>query len=213
MIQAAQSGREALEQIPEGNLDVISLAYEEFGDATWEGELDVEAAAEEIVAGHAPAVAGGYAAWTFGSLGLVLLLAIQVLWFNRNGLSQVAGVRGYYEAACRVLGCDLPVYSDIGALHATHLVVRTDPTVAGALAVDAIIRNDAPFRQYFPDLELHFSDIHGKPVAARSFVPAEYLGGEMAGLKFIPAKTEVRISLEIVDPGPSATNYLLIVRQ
>ncbi|HKI74076.1 MAG TPA: DUF3426 domain-containing protein, partial [Pseudomonadales bacterium] len=85
------------------------------------------------------------------------------------------------------------------------------PSVARALAVDAMIRNDAPWRQRFPDITLRFSDVHGDPVALRTFTPAEYLAGEMTGLKFIPARTEVRISLGIVDPGPSATSYSMVV--
>jgi hypothetical protein len=39
------------------------------------------------------------------------------------------------------------------------------------------------------------------------------LRGELAGLKYIPAQTEVRISLEIADPGPDATNYRLDLRE
>ena len=183
------------------------------GTDTWEGEVHVDAAPDEIVLEHEPEVARHTFLLTLGAVMLFALLAWQIAWFYRNSFAQDPALRGYYEAACRLLGCELPVYSDPDALHATHLVVRTDPGAEGALAVDAVIRNDAPWRQRFPYLTLRFSDIQGKPVAARTFKPGEYLAGEMTGLKFIPSETEVRVSLEIVDPGPKATGYSLTVEK
>jgi hypothetical protein len=41
----------------------------------------------------------------------------------------------------------------------------------------------------------------------------EYLGGEMRGLKWLPAETEVRLSLEMIDLGNDAfRNQLEVVR-
>lgn len=189
--------------------DVEETEAEEYG--RFEGELDVETPVDEVVGEYVPEVPHHYVAWTAGSLVLVAALALQLAWFNRNTYAQDSRFRGYYESVCRIAGCDLPVYADPAALHVAHLVVRTHPTVAKALEVDAIIRNDAPWPQYFPDLTLRFSDIHGMPVAARTFTPADYLGGEMTGVKFIPARTDVHISLGIVDPGPAAINYALTI--
>lgn len=177
----------------------------------FDGELDLETAVDELIGEYEPPVKRHYLAWTLGCLILLLVLAGQVAWFNRDLLAQNPALRGYYESACSILGCDLPVYRDLDALHVARLAVRTDPAVAHALEVDAIIRNDAPWRQYFPDLRLEFSGISGNLVAERTFKPAEYLAGEMTGVKFIPATTEVRITLEIVDPGQDATNYSLTV--
>ena len=175
------------------------------------GEIDVETSPDELIGDYAPTPPRHTLAWTLGALVLAGVLVVQLAWFNRDILAQNPALRGYYESACGLIGCNLPVYSDSSSLHVTHLVVRTHPKVANALAVDAIIRNDAPWRQYFPDLRLTFSDLHGALIAARTFKPSEYLAGEMTGVKLIPAKTEVRISLEIVDPGPDATNYALTV--
>lgn len=189
-------------------LDDIPL--EEFASETHEREIPIETP-EELIGGYQAPVRRHYVAWTTVTLLSALVLASQVAWFNRNILAQNPVWRGYYESVCGVLGCNLPVYSDLSALHVAHLAVRSHPSVAHALAVDAIVRNDAPWRQYFPSLALRFSDIRGHLVASRTFKPAEYLAGEMTGVKFIPAKTEVRISLEIVDPGRDATNYSLTV--
>jgi hypothetical protein len=48
-------------------------------------------------------------------------------------------------------------------------------------------------------------------VAQRTFKPADYLSGELTGLKYFPAFTEVRLSLEIVDPGKAALGYSLMI--
>jgi hypothetical protein len=63
----------------------------------------------------------------------------------------------------------------------------------------------------FPGLRLQFFDVRGTIVAERVFQVKEYLGGELRGLRFIPAKTEVRISIELVDPGKSAVGYEMSV--
>ena len=60
-------------------------------------------------------------------------------------------------------------------------------------------------------MRLRFYDIRGQVVASRVFRVKEYLGGELRGLRFIPAETEVRISLDIVDPGIDAVGYELDV--
>lgn len=177
----------------------------------YDGELDVETDTESLIGEVQPPRPGHRLAWALGSIALLLVLAVQLAWFNRTTLAENPQYRGYYETACGLIGCQLPVYKDIHALRVTHLVIRTHPSVAHALAVDAIIRNNAPWRQYFPDLRLAFSSIKGKPIANRIFKPAEYLGGEMSGVRLIPAKTEVHVSLEILDPGPDAMNYSLTI--
>ena len=89
--------------------------------------------------------------------------------------------------------------------------MRSHPDEQHALVVDVLLRNNAPFRQEFPGLIMKFFNLHGDVVASREFKVNEYLGGELRGLRFIPAQTEVRISLELVDPGRDALGYELQV--
>ena len=70
-----------------------------------------------------------------------------------------------------------------------------------------LLRNSSEFRQLFPGLRLRFYDIRGQVVASRVFPVKEYLGGELRGLRHIPGETEVRLSLEIIDPGTQAVGY------
>jgi hypothetical protein len=139
-------------------------------------------------------------------------LLLQFGWFNRNELSQRLELRDVYLQLCERVPCQLADFVDGTALVISDLVVRTHPTVDRSLIVDAILRNSAPYKQKFPNLALQFSDISGRTIAAREFVPREYLGGELIGRSYIPAATEVRLSLEIVDPGDRAVGHALSVR-
>ena len=147
--------------------------------------------------------------WWGAAAALLVLLGVQFLWFERSRLSLVPEYRDAYVSVCRYLPCKLPEYSAPEALGISGLIIRSHPTRAGALRADALLANDARWRQDFPDLRLEFSDLQNTPVAARIFSPDEYLAGEMAGLRFIPGRTEVRVTLEIMDPGPDALNYSL----
>jgi hypothetical protein len=142
----------------------------------------------------------------------LLALAGQVLWFQFGRWSVDQETRPIYEALCKVLRCDLPPMRALDAFRTKDLVVRSHPDRPGALLVDAIIVNEAPFAQPFPELELRFSAIGGNLIAARRFSPKEYLGGDAKGLSEIGARTPVHIALEIEDPGGDAVNYLITFR-
>ena len=150
--------------------------------------------------------------WAVFSLFLIMSLLLQFGWFNRNELSQRLELRDVYLQLCERVPCQLTDFVDGTALAISDLVVRTHPTVDRSLIVDAILRNSAPYKQKFPNLALQFSDISGRTIAAREFGPREYLGGELIGRSYIPAATEVRLSLEIVDPGDRAVGHALSVR-
>jgi len=152
---------------------------------------------------------------TFGSLNLlfVLILALQFLWFNRNDFAEREDLRNYYLLGCDYLSplirCELPDYINLNQISTRKLIVRSHPRVQNALVIDAIILNSGGFAQPFPQLELKFTNLDFKTVASRRFDTSEYLGGELTGMKFIPAHTEVRLALEIVDPGEYAVSYEL----
>lgn len=149
------------------------------------------------------------AVWAMLTGVFLLLLGGQYLAYNFDTLAREESWRGVYAAACDALGCTLPESSDITRIQGANLVVRSHPSVAQALVVDAIVYNRAPFAQPFPRLELSFSDVRGNTIAGRVFEPAEYLGGELAGEDSMPPDTPVHLTLELVDPGPEAAGYAM----
>ncbi|WP_085676822.1 MULTISPECIES: DUF3426 domain-containing protein [unclassified Pseudomonas] len=150
--------------------------------------------------------------WGFLCLLAAGLLAFQYVWFHFDEMARQDQYRPVFLQLCPMLGCEVPTRVDIGRIKSSNLVVRSHPDFKGALIVDAIIYNRAPFAQPFPLLELRFADLNGQLIASRRFKPSEYLSGELAGRGEMPSQTPIHIALDILDPGPKAVNYSLSFR-
>ncbi|MFT5718186.1 MAG: hypothetical protein ACI9T7_002391, partial [Oleiphilaceae bacterium] len=99
--------------------------------------------------------------------------------------------------------------TDINKIKSHNLIVRSHPTTAKALIIDATIVNDANFNQDFPNIALYFSDINNQTIAQRLIRPTEYLSDEILNWNNMPPEQPIQISLEIIDPGKEAVNYSL----
>lgn len=152
--------------------------------------------------------------WWVGAVAGIFVLALfaQVFYFQLPTWSRDPSWRPLYETACAWFGCVLPEMRDLKRMRTRNLAVRSHPDLRGALVVDAVIVNEAGFEQAYPDLELRFTAVNGSLVAGRRFAPGEYLAGEAAGARLMPAATPVQVSLAIEDPGPDAVNYTLSFR-
>ena len=135
-------------------------------------------------------------------------LAGQYIASHFEELARQDQYRPTFQQLCPLLGCTVPSKVDIDRIKSSNLVVRSHPEFAGALVVDAILYNRAPFSQPFPLLELRFADLNGKMIASRRFKPGESLSGDMAKTE-MPPQTPIHIALDILDPGPKAVNYSL----
>lgn len=154
---------------------------------------------------------------TLTSITLILILAMtlgtQYLTYNMPTLAKNPQLRPFYSKACELLGCTLPLQSDLAAIRGKNLLIRSHPSKPGALMIDLIITNYAPFPQQFPLLELTFSDVNSFPVARRRFKPDEYLSGALLKLDHIPERTPLHISMAILDPGENAVNYYVVFHE
>ncbi|BBM00842.1 DUF3426 domain-containing protein [Microbulbifer sp. GL-2] len=144
---------------------------------------------------------------------LTIILLAQVAYFQFDNLSKKQPWRSIYAATCPLFGCTVPQLRDPNAIQATNLMVRSHPQLEGALVVDAVLINTAPYNQPFPNLELNFSDLKDRAVASRRFTPGEYLQGELAGRKLMPQGSPIHIAIEVVDPGTEAVNYEMKITQ
>ncbi|MGE7960454.1 DUF3426 domain-containing protein [Pseudomonas sp. NPDC089530] len=136
-------------------------------------------------------------------------LAGQYIAYHFDELARQDQYRPWFQQLCPEIGCTVPSKVDIGRIKSSNLVVRSHPDFSGALVVDAIIYNRAPFSQPFPLLELRFADLNGHLIASRRFKPGEYVKGELEGVAEMPPQTPIHIALDILDPGPKAVNYSL----
>ncbi len=152
---------------------------------------------------------GRWIGWGLLNLLGASALAGQYLAYHFDQLARQDQYRPWFEQLCPPLGCVLPSKVDIEQIKSSNLVVRSHPEFSGALVVDAILYNRAPFTQPFPLLEIRFADLNGQLLASRRFKPSEYLAGELAGKADMPPQTPIHVSLEILDPGAQAVNYSL----
>lgn len=152
---------------------------------------------------------GRWIGWTVLNLLGASALAGQYVIYHFDELARQDQYRPWFEQLCPAVGCQLPSKVDISQIKSSNLVVRSHPEFSGALVVDAILYNRAPFSQPFPLLEIRFADINGQLLASRRFKPSEYLAGELAGNAEMPPQTPIHISLDILDPGTQAVNYSL----
>ena len=147
--------------------------------------------------------------WLALNLFGLLALGAQYTNYHFDELARQDQYRPWFEQLCPEFGCKLPSKVEISLIKSSNLVVRSHPDFAGALIVDAILYNRAPFSQPFPLLELRFADMNGQLLASRRFKPSEYLAGELAGQAEMPPQTPIHIALDILDPGTKAVNYSL----
>lgn len=133
----------------------------------------------------------------------------QYIAYHFDELARQDQYRPWFQQLCPQVGCTVPSKVDIAKIKSSNLVVRSHPEFSGALVVDAIIYNRAPFSQPFPLLELRFADLNGHLIASRRFKPGEYLNGDLEGMAEMPPQTPIHIALDILDPGPKAVNYSL----
>jgi predicted Zn finger-like uncharacterized protein len=145
--------------------------------------------------------------WPSLMAGFSLILLIQMMVKNFDELAIDPDYRGLYSSLCGIGICDLPTLKDVSFIKGNNLVVRPHPKQNGALIVDAMVNNQAPFDQPFPKLYLSFSNAQGKVVASRVFTPKEYLQGELKKLNALPSNTPLHLSLELMDPGEEAGSY------
>lgn len=140
------------------------------------------------------------------ALLLTVLLVAQFIWWDRNRLAQISGLRPTLDWLCQPLDCRLPLRHDLARVEMIEREVRNHPNVKDALLVSAAFINRASYAQTYPVLQIAFSDISGTLVAVRRFMPEEYLHGKDPAAGMAPGE-ETLVMLEVVDPGERAVSF------
>jgi len=143
---------------------------------------------------------------------LLLVLAGQLAWVERNHYARMDQWRGLYQGTCDILGCTLPEQIALENIRTSVLVrEHKDSNLRDLRMVDIVLTNKAPFKQAFPVLLLQYTDVNGKLIADQQFNPNEYLKGELTGVELMPISTRIYVSLAIRTPVAGAVNYQLIL--
>lgn len=144
---------------------------------------------------------------TIAILACIVAGALQYTYYNRAELVKIEKLRPWMEKACALAKCTLPQAKDTKLFLLSSKNIFTHPNVNKALMVSATIINQASFAQEFPMIELRFSNVRGETIAARRFMPQEYLNIPENQISKIQPDTPVSFTLEIKDPGNEMVSY------
>ncbi|GAB3097007.1 DUF3426 domain-containing protein [Lysobacter terrae] len=155
---------------------------------------------------HAPAPlrVTDWRSWVVAGV-LALLLCVQVVLAQREVLAADASWRPLIASVCPVLRCNVPAWREPTAFTMLQRSVQPKPGERGVLRVSASFRNDARWEQPWPTVLLTLSDMDGRQVGQRAFVPADYRGSSDNGL--IAPGQSATIQLDVVEPAQQVVAF------
>ncbi|MBB4768115.1 DUF3426 domain-containing protein [Xanthomonas arboricola] len=140
-------------------------------------------------------------------VGLVGLLALQIVIADRAQLAADARWRPLVSAACAVARCTLPAWREPAALTLLNREVRPLPGVPGVLQIQASFRNEARWAQAWPWLQLSLSDADGRVIGTRVLAPQEYLGQPPAAQDTLAPGQAVQVAFRVREPAASTAAF------
>lgn len=146
--------------------------------------------------------------WQWGMVaGLAAVLLVQIAVADRARLAADAGTRPWIAGLCSVLRCSVPSWREPTAFSMLSRDVRPVPGQAGALQVQASIRNDARWAQAWPSLRLSLSDADGRVIGTNVFAPADYLDRAMDPSATLEPGQSAQISFRVREPAASTVAF------
>lgn len=140
------------------------------------------------------------ALWAVLALLLVLSLASQIVFFNRTYLAtQYPAMAPTLSAACQRLGCQVGLMQAPDQLLLETASLEGVAGHPGVFELNALLQNQANFRQAYPWLELTLTSEADTPVGRRIFAPRDYLPRSTAAAAGMPphSETEVKLLLQL----------------
>ncbi len=171
--------------------------------------FDIPPGLPDLESANPEAAAGGSLvsrlAWGLGSLALVLILALQLAWFERGKLIYHPTGHAMLQEFCRLAGCRLPERRDLERLEIVSRDIRPEAGVPPRLALRLVFANLADHAQPYPRVQLSLFSESGELVAQRAFLPDEYL--EAPPRELLAPQEQVRISLELQQPATPVSGF------
>lgn len=208
--------------VPEAKADIAITSNEELPGPPLTSETaqepatiqspEVSPAEEDEFLAAVPKKKGPGWPWAIAGFLLLLLLLAQVTYFFRVELAaRLPGLKPALVTYCGLLDCQVTLPRDANLMSIDSSDLEADPDHANAITLTAVLRNHASYTQAYPDLELTLNDLNDKPVARRTFRPAEYLqkgSDEQQGLAG-GRELNIELHLDTADLKPSGYRLLL----
>jgi len=161
-----------------------------------------------------PAPARKKRAWTWlaGSLFLLIVLMAQAAYFFRIELAaNQPDLKPALISYCRLLQCTVPLPQKADLMSIESSELEADPAQSSVIALNALMRNHAPYTQAYPNLELTLTDAQNKPLARRTFRPTEYLKPDEEEKQGLAANREISVKLNLDTSDLKPSGYRLFL--
>lgn len=150
--------------------------------------------------------------WVVVTLLLFIVLLAQATYFFRVELAaHLPGIKSTLASYCKLLNCNIPLPQKIDQLSIESSDLESDPKQASVIALNAILRNRAPYAQTYPNLELTLTNSMDEVLARRIFPPAEYLKPNEDEKQGLLPNHEVGIKLHLDTADLRPTGYRLFL--
>ena len=146
--------------------------------------------------------------WTTASITALLVIFIQLAWFNRDQvLLKYPELVPYAKQICQEPDCQLIRQQDASAIKLINRDVRLHPDYQDTLLVNAAMKNELSVRQPYPRVQLTLFDTSGSLLGHREFVPNDYLDSSIDIGKGMPIDSPVYFVLEVSGPTAGAVSF------
>lgn len=146
-------------------------------------------------------------AWSVAYLFLLLMLATQIVYIYRNHFVRSQMLRPVLEMACEITRCTLRPRRDVEQIAIIDRQVMPDAKRADVLIIEAVMENQAAFRQPAPLVEFKLQDLTGATIGYRQFQPSEYLPSNVSGTVWMEPEKPLRVRLEILGAPKDAAQF------
>ncbi len=141
------------------------------------------------------------------ALGLVLLLLLQTLYSARDWFAHQPMTASVTRSLCKSIGCTITPQRDPTKIKVLSRNVFAHPNEPGSLIITSTIKNQSPYQQQLPLIEVSFLDKNSDVFALRRFRPEEYTQKSRTDKKFFAPNETIYFRIKIKDPGHEAVTF------
>lgn len=145
--------------------------------------------------------------WGVGAVIMLVLLAGQWMYFNRDELARDKQWANHVQLFCAAFHCKITPRHDVGMVELAETRVVPHPKFDKALRVKATLINRAKYTQPFPLMEVTLTDTEGKVLARKRFSANEYLKNNKKVSTGLAPNVAMKAQMEITSPDTTADGY------
>ncbi len=146
--------------------------------------------------------------WSFGVFLLLLVIAAQGSWFNRDQLlSRYPELVPIASQLCERWQCELIRERDLASIILVNRDVRDHPRYNDALLVNIMIENQSNQAQPYPGIQFTLFDNNGAITGYRRLQASEYLDPEISIDEGFSPHVPLHLVLELADTIESTVGF------